>query len=94
VVGALVKLLMASLLVTFRVALPSVLTAVPPVLHSVVTAAFEPSSDLGPPFAHLLHQLLNQLAFFGSDGLVVQGGLEVLVEPFAALLGRAGADFL
>lgn len=85
VVGSLVQLLMAALVVSIGVALPSVLTAVPPILDCVVAAAFESSGDFGPPLAHLLHQLLDQLAFLWCDGFMVQGGLEVLVKSLAAL---------
>jgi hypothetical protein len=36
--------------------------------------------------------LLDEDAFLGSDGVMVEVWLEVLVETFAALLGRAGLN--
>lgn len=78
----------------FRHAPSPVLATIPPVLHGVVAAAVELACDLGPLLAHLSDQALNDLALFGSNGLVVERGLEVLVEALAALLGRAGAQHL
>jgi hypothetical protein len=74
-------------LVTLWVALSAILSPVPPVLNGVVAAAFESPSDFGPPLAHLGDQLLNQFAFLRRDGLMIQGGFEVLVIPLTALLG-------
>jgi hypothetical protein len=82
------------LVLAIRIPLPSVLPAVPPVLHSVVGAALEPPCDLSPPLAHFGDQLLDQLALFGRDGLVVQRRLEILMKPLATLLWRSGSDFL
>lgn len=62
-----------------------VLATIPPVLDSIVAASVEASSNLSPLLTHLPDQALNQLAFFGSDGVMVKGGLEVLVKSFAAL---------
>jgi hypothetical protein len=42
-----------------RVPLPSVLPAVPPVLHGIVASALETSGNLSPPLAHLLNQSLD-----------------------------------
>ena len=66
--------------------------AVPPVLDRIVAAAVEPACNLGPALAHLGHQTLDQGALFGRDGVVVERGLEVLMEPLPTLFGRAGAD--
>lgn len=59
-------------LVSLWVALPAVLSSIPPVLDGVVAAAFESPCDLGPPLAHLSDQLFDQFTFFGRDGLMVE----------------------
>lgn len=66
--------------------------AVPPVLDGIVAAAVETPCDLSPTLAHLRHQPLDHCALLWCDGVVVEGGLEVLVEAFTALLWCAGAD--
>lgn len=72
----------------------SVHPPVPPILDGVVTSTTQASCNLRPALAHLRHHLLNQHTLFGRDGLVVEIGLEVLVEPLSALLGRASLDGL
>lgn len=72
----------------------SVHPPIPPVLDGVVTSTTQPSCNLRPALAHLRHHLLDQHTLFGRDGLVVEVGLEVLVEPLSALLGRASLDGL
>jgi len=74
---------------TIWVALASVLAAIPPVLHCVVTSTLESSCDLGPPLAHLCNHLLNKVSFFRGDRVMIQRRLEVLMVAFATLLGRA-----
>ena len=66
---------------------PTVHSSIPPIFHSVVAATRKTSSDLRPPFAHFLHQPLDQLALFRTDGGVIESGLEVLMEAFSTLLG-------
>lgn len=96
VVGRLrwMHLLVAALILLLRIALPSVLAAVPPVLDCVVAASFKSSRNLSPPLTHLGYQLLNQFSLFRSDGLMIKRRLEVLVIPFPALLRGTRADFL
>jgi hypothetical protein len=89
-----VHLLLRALVLAIRVPLPSVLSAVPPILHGIVGATFEPPCDLSPPLAHLGDQLLDQLALFRSNGLVVQRRLEVLVKAFPTLLWGSRSNFL
>src|SRR6266567_1556425 len=88
-IGALsgmLRCIMAPLVVTLGIALPSILATVPPVLHCVVASSLESSGDLCPPLPHLLDQPLDLLAFLRGDWLMVQTGLEVLVVSFSALL--------
>lgn len=73
------------------VASATVHAAIPPVLDSVVAAAAQAASDLSPALAHLSDHLLNQLTLLGSDGVMVEVGLQVLVISLTALLGRASA---
>jgi hypothetical protein len=73
------------------VASAAVHATIPPVLDSVVAATTQTTSDLGPALAHLSNHLLNQLTLLGSDGVMVEVGLQVLVVSLAALLGRASA---
>ena len=75
-----------------RAAFPAILAAIPPVLDGVVAAAAQPTGNLRPALAHFRHHLLDQLAFFGGDGVVVEVGFEVLVVSLAALLGGTRAD--
>jgi hypothetical protein len=75
-----------SLVRSLRVALPSVLASVPPVLHCVVAASLESPCNLCPPLAHLGHHLLDQLALFRRNWIVVKCRLEILVVSFSALL--------
>lgn len=72
--------------------LSAVLAPVPPVLYSVVAAAVETSGNVGPPLANLLDHGLNDDAFLGRDGVVVESRLQVLVISFAALLWCSGAE--
>jgi hypothetical protein len=81
-----VDVLAGSLLRTLRVALASVLAAVPPVLHCVVAASLQPPCNLCPPLAHLSYHLLNELPLFSRDGVMVQCWFEVLVIALSALL--------
>ena len=74
------------------VAASAILTAVPPVLDGIVTSATQATSDLSPALAHLGDHLLDQSTLFGGNGLMVEVGLEVLVIPLTALLGRTGLD--
>lgn len=67
-------------------------STVPPVLDSIVAAASQTTCDLGPTLAHLGDHLLDEDALFGSDGIMVEVRLEVLVETLATLLGRASAN--
>lgn len=68
------------------VTLSAVLASIPPVLDGIVTAAVKPSCNLCPPLTDLVDENLNLGTLFGSDGLVIQGGLQVLVKSFSALL--------
>lgn len=68
--------------------------AIPPVFDGIVATAMQTARNLGPTLAHLGDHAFDLEAFFGTDGLVVEGWLEVLVITFATLLGRAGADEL
>lgn len=70
----------------------AVLTTIPPVLDGVVAAAMEAAGNLSPSLAHLGDHLLDHGALLGSDGVVVEVRLEVLVIPFPALLGGSGLD--
>ncbi|KAI9048927.1 hypothetical protein LZ554_006778 [Drepanopeziza brunnea f. sp. 'monogermtubi'] len=63
-------------------------------LHGIVTAPVQSSRDLGPALPHPLDHLLNLQPFLRTDGRMIQRRLQVLVVPFPALLGRAGADEL
>lgn len=67
-------------------------STVPPVLDGIVAAATQTTCDLSPTLAHLGDHLLDENALFGSDGIMVEVRLEVLVETLAALLGRASAN--
>jgi hypothetical protein len=67
-------------------------STVPPVLDSIVAAASQTTCDLGPTLTHLGDHLLDENALFGSDGIMVEVRLEVLVETLATLLGRASAN--
>jgi hypothetical protein len=67
-------------------------STIPPVLDGIVAATPQTTSDLGPTLAHLSDHLLDENALFGGDGIMVEVGLEVLVETLTALLGRASAD--
>jgi hypothetical protein len=73
------------------VASAAVHATIPPVLDSVVAATAKAASDLGPALAHLGDHLLNQLTLLGSDGVMVEVGLQVLMISLTALLGRASA---
>ena len=66
----------------------SVHTAVPPVLHGVVATSPKTSGDFRPSFPHVGNHLLDEEAFFRSDGVVVQVGFQVLVIPLPTLLWR------
>jgi hypothetical protein len=68
------------------VALPSVLTTVPPVLDCIVAASLQTSRNLSPPLAHLSDHLFDQLALVRRNGIMVQRRLKVLVVTFPALL--------
>jgi hypothetical protein len=74
------------------VASSSVHASVPPVLHGVVTASSQASGDLCPSLAHLCHHLFDQDALLGSDGVMVEVWLQVLVEAFSTLLRRASLN--
>lgn len=74
------------------VASASVHASIPPILHGIVAAAAEPASDLCPPLAHLGDHLLDHDAFLRSNGVMVEVGLEVLVEALSALFRRARLD--
>ena len=67
-------------------------STVPPVLDGIVTAASQTTCDLGPALTHLGDHLLDENALLGSDGIMVEVRLEVLVETLAALLGGASAN--
>jgi hypothetical protein len=67
-------------------------STIPPVLDGIVAATTQTTGDLGPTLAHLGDHLLDENALLGSDGIMVEVGLEVLVESLTALLGRASAD--
>lgn len=68
--------------------------AVPPILDGVVAAVAESAGDFGPALAHLVDHAFNHQALLGGDGLAVQRGLQVLMESFAALLGRSEVHVL
>lgn len=68
--------------------------AVPPVLDGIVAAVAQAAGDLGPTLAHFIHHAFDQETLVGGDGLPVQSGLEVLVEAFPTLLGRAEVHML
>lgn len=70
----------------------SIHTTVPPIFDSIVTPASQSTSNLGPAFAHLGNQLLDQNSLFGCDGLVVKIGFQILVKAFTALLRRPSLD--
>jgi len=67
-------------------ALPPVHAAVPPVLHSVVTAAMKASCNLCPTLAHLTNHALDHQSLFGGDWLKVESWLEILVVSLTTLL--------
>ena len=69
-------------------------TAVPPVFDGIVAPSTQAASDFSPSFAHLGDHLLDENALLWSDGFMVQVGLQVLMEPLPALLGRPGLDCL
>lgn len=70
------------------VASAAVHATIPPVLDGVVAASAQATGNLSPSLAHLGNHLLNHLALLGSDGVVVEVRLEVLVVALTALLGR------
>ena len=70
----------------------SVHTAVPPVLHGVVATSPQTSGDFRPSFPHVGNHLLDEKAFFGSNGVVVQVGFQVLVIPLPTLLWGPGLN--
>lgn len=74
------------------VASSAVLSAVPPVLDGIVAATTQSTGNLSPALTHLSNHLLDQSTLFGSDGVVVEVWLEVLVVAFSALLWRASLD--
>jgi hypothetical protein len=65
----------------------SIHSSVPPILDSIVTTASQSSGDLSPTFAHLGDHLLDQHSLLGRDRVMVQVRLQVLMKPFATLLG-------
>ena len=65
---------------------------IPPVLDGVVASSIQSSRNLGPSLAHLVHQSLDEDAFFWGDGVMAQGRFEVLVESLPTLLGRPRSD--
>lgn len=76
------------------VTLAAVLASIPPILHRVVAAAVQTSCNLCPPLADLVDENLYLDTLLGCDGLMVECGLEVLVESFPALLRRASSEGL
>lgn len=71
---------------------PTVHAPIPPVLDGIVTATAQATRNLGPSLAHLGHHLLDEEAFLRGDGLVIEVGLQVLVEALATLLGGTGLN--
>jgi len=67
-------------------------TSIPPVLDSVVAAARKSPSNLRPPLSNFSDEPLDEFALLWGNGLVVERGLQVLVEAFPALLGSPGSD--
>jgi hypothetical protein len=63
---------MASLIISFGVALLPVLAAIPPVLDCIVAASFQSSCDLSPPLSHLLHHAFDLLPLFRRDWIMVE----------------------
>ena len=69
--------------------LPTILGTVPPVLDGIVaTVRAQYPCNLSPLRANFTNKRLNLLALLLADRRVVEPGLEVLVEAFAALFGR------
>jgi len=54
----------------------------------------ESSRDLSPSLAHVLHHPVNEDAFFWCDRVMVEGGLQVLMISFSALLGGTTVHML
>jgi hypothetical protein len=72
--------------------LSSVDTSIPPVLDRIVAAARKSPGDLGPPLPDFSNEPLDQFPLFGGNGLVVECGLQVLMEALPALFGRPSSN--
>lgn len=81
-----VHMLTASLFGTLWIALATVLTTIPPVLYCIVASPLEPTGNLCPSLAHFCDHLLDQLPLFGSDWIMVQRWLEILMVALTTLL--------
>ena len=73
---------------------PSIHSTIPPVFNGIVASATQSSSDFGPSLAHLRNHLLNQKTFLGSDGIMIEIRLQVLVEALPTLFRRSGLNGL
>jgi hypothetical protein len=69
------------------IASSSVHPSIPPILDGIVAASTKSAGDLGPSLAHFRNHLLDHDAFLGSDGVMVEVGLQVLMISLSALLG-------
>lgn len=68
--------------------------AVPPILDGVVAASGQPSCNLGPALPHVEDIPFDLLAFLGSDWIMAQRRLQVLMISFATLLRSPGDDLV
>lgn len=66
---------------------PSIHASIPPILHCIIAASVQSAGNLGPAFAHLAHELLDEYALLRTDWLMIERRFEILMESFAALLG-------
>jgi hypothetical protein len=74
--------------------LPPILVSVPPILDGIVAAIVQASGDLSPSLADFLHKSFDFNTLFRCNWVMVEGGLEILMIAFSALLGRSGSKSL
>lgn len=65
---------------------PAIHATIPPIFHGIVASAAQTSRNLSPSLAHLCDHLFDEYAFVGRDWVMVEVGLEVLMESLATLL--------
>lgn len=63
-------------------------TTIPPVLDGIVTSSYKAPCDFCPALSHLTDQSFNYFPFFGRDGIMIQGGFQVLMISLSTLLWR------